>query len=328
MPDRPTRRPDGAGPPAEPPAEHPADSTGPADPATRAFLAHRPLLFSLVHTVLGTVADTEDVLQETWPAWSARCRAPGATPVADPRAYLVRVAVNAALRRRAAIDRRKETYVGAWLPEPVVTAPGAPGPVGDAAGVVLRREEVSTALLVVLETLTPLERAVFVLHEAFGYPHTETARILGRSPEAVRQLAHRARAHVHARRPRYRADPELRRRATERFIDAALGGDIDALMAVLAPDAALWTDGGASGPAASPRPVCGGRRIARVLAAVGARLAPGRVRVEPRDANGDPSALIILDGRPAAVVVLDLDDDGRVATVYSVTNPDKLVHAG
>src|SRR4051794_30286186 len=152
------------------------------------FSDHRELLFSVVYNMLGTVADTEDVLQETWLAWTGRARAAGAEPVENPRAYLVRVAVNRALAQRGAIARRKETYVGPWLPEPIVRPLGS-GDAADAADAAVRAESVSMALLVVLETLTPLERAVFVLHDVFGYAHPEIAEILGRSPAAVRQVA-------------------------------------------------------------------------------------------------------------------------------------------
>ncbi|WP_262401310.1 sigma factor-like helix-turn-helix DNA-binding protein [Actinomadura sp. CNU-125] len=162
--------------------------------------------------------------------------------VTNPRAYLVRIAVNAALARQAAISRRRETYIGPWLPDPLVAGADESAE---------RTEAVSMALLVVLETLSPLERAVFVLHEVFGYPHPEIAAILDRSPSAVRQLAHRARAHVHARRPRFPTDPGVQRQATERFLRAALGGDIGTLLEILAPDAPSgWT------PAASAAPPC------------------------------------------------------------------------
>uniref|UniRef100_UPI000A672AC6 sigma-70 family RNA polymerase sigma factor n=1 Tax=Nocardia lijiangensis TaxID=299618 RepID=UPI000A672AC6 len=168
------------------------------DAATEVFVRHRELLFSVVYTMLGSVADTEDVLQETWLSLAPRNTALSAEQIGNPRAYLVRVAVNQALARRNAMIRRRETYVGQWLPEPVVRE-AEPEP--DAADRVVRTEAFSMALLVILESLTPLERAVFVLHEVFGYPHTDIAEILGRTPAAVRQIAHRARGHAQARRP-------------------------------------------------------------------------------------------------------------------------------
>ncbi|SCF29855.1 RNA polymerase sigma-70 factor, ECF subfamily [Micromonospora viridifaciens] len=282
------------------------------DTATQVFVDHRELLFSIVYNMSGSVADTEDVLQETWLSWAAADR----DRVENPRAYLVRIAVNQALARRAALSRRRETYVGQWLPEPVVT---------DAMDPVARAESSSMALLVVLETLSPAERAVFVLHEAFGYRHRDIAEMLDRSPETVRQLAHRAREHVRARRPRYRVDARVQQAVTERFVAAALGGDLQELLRILAPDVTLWTDGGGKGPATSLQPVHGSVAVAQLLVAVAANV-PEPAVVRYRRVNGDPSALVFTDDSPLAVLVLDLTPDGdRVCGVYSVTNPDKLV---
>ncbi len=291
----------------------------PEDGATRVFADHRELLFSVVYNMLGSVADTEDVLQDTWLAWAAR-NTVGGEEIENPRAYLVRVAVNTALSRQAAISRRRETYVGPWLPEPLVSEAGA----DESAE---RTEAVSMALLVVLETLTPLERAVFVLHEVFGYAHTEIAPILDRSPSAVRQLAHRAREHVHARRPRYQADPKVQRQVTERFLQAALGGDLESLMGILAPDVTLWTDGGGkAGRTAALRPIQGADKVARVITST-AGWGPADLDIRYRTVNGDPSAVLFDAHAPFAVMVLDLDPDGdRIRGVYAVTNPDKLTH--
>ncbi|MFG2056090.1 RNA polymerase sigma factor SigJ [Micromonospora sp. NPDC048930] len=281
------------------------------DTATQAFVDQRELLFSIVYNMSGSVADTDDVLQETWLSWAAADRG----RVDNPRAYLVRIAVNQALARRAALSRRRETYVGQWLPEPVVT---------DETDPVARAESSSMALLVVLETLSPAERAVFVLHEAFGYPYTDIAEMLDRSPESVRQLAHRAREHVRARRPRYRVDARVQQAVTERFVDAALGGDLQELLRILAPDVTLWTDGGGKGPATSLRPVHGSAAVAQLLVAVASNVGESAV-VRYRRVNGDPSALVLTGDSPLAVLVLDLTPDGnQVRGVYSVTNPDKL----
>ncbi|WP_030172961.1 RNA polymerase sigma factor SigJ [Spirillospora albida] len=287
----------------------------PEGTATRVFADHRELLFSVVYNMLGSVADTEDVLQDAWLAWAARER-----DVDNPRAYLVRIAVNTALSRQAAISRRRETYVGPWLPEPLL------GPAsGGADEHAERGETVSMALLVVLESLSPLERAVFVLHEVFGYAHAEIAGILDRSPSAVRQLAHRAREHVHARRPRFRADPKVRREVTERFLAAALGGDIDALMEILAPDVTLWTDGGGKAPTAALRPITGADKVARVVSATRGRPS-GEVDIRYRTVNGDPCAVLFDGDALYGVMVLDLSADNRVVGVYAVANPDKLGH--
>jgi RNA polymerase sigma factor (sigma-70 family) len=293
------------------------------DAATEVFVTHRELLFSVVYGMLGLVADTEDVLQETWLSWTARAGAADGEPIDSPRAYLVRIAVNKALGRQDAVRRRRETYVGPWLPEPLLTPEVV---VADASGEVEQGEAVSMALLVVLETLTPVERAVFVLHEVFGHPHTETAAILGRSPAAVRQLAHRAREHVQARRPRFQTDPLIRRRVTERFAAAVSGGDLAELLEVLAPEVVMWADGGGKATAAGPRPVHGRDRVAGVLLRGGSRNA-AQLRVVFGRVNGDPSALLYAGEGPFAVLVLELAPDSDLVTgIYFVTNPDKLAH--
>jgi len=302
----------------------PSEGTSDLTP-TQVFSDHRALLFSMVYNMLGSVADTEDVLQDTWLAWTARTEAVHREPIDNPRAYLVRIAVNRALACQADISRRRETYVGPWLPEPLV-APLADGSMpDDAAEAALYTESVSMALLVVLETLTPLERGVFVLHEVFGYAHTEIAEILGRSPAAIRQLAHRAREHVHARRPRYEPAPHVRKEVTERFLAAVLGGDLDALLQILAPEVTLWGDGGGEG-AGGVRPLQGRDKVARLLASTGPRYGAS-VDVAYRSVNGDPSALLFVRNTPYAVIVLDLTSDGdQVCAIYAVANPDKLSH--
>ncbi|GAA3782539.1 RNA polymerase sigma factor SigJ [Streptomyces chiangmaiensis] len=296
----------------------PGDQAG---TATQVFVDHRELVFAVVYNMLGSVADTEDVLQDTWLSWTGRMARGQGDGIDNPRAYLVRIAVNHALARRAAITRRRETYVGSWLPEPLVDR-AAPD---DSAERALRSESVSLAMLVVLESLTPLERAVFVLHEVFGYAHTEIAEVLERSPGAVRQLAHRARAHVHARRPLHRAHPRVRQEATERFVRASLGGDIAALMEILAPDVTVWTDGGGKA-AAGLRPVHGRDKAARLLAGYAARHGAG-FDIRYRRVNGDDSAVVFAGDSPYAVMVMDLTPEGdKVSDVFIVTNPDKLAH--
>ncbi|MBF6296455.1 RNA polymerase sigma factor SigJ [Nocardia amamiensis] len=289
--------------------------------ATRVFADHRELLFSVVYAMLASVADTEDVLQETWLSWAARV-GEGSEEIRHPRAYLVRIAVNQALARRAAISRRRETYVGPWLPEPLVS--DAPQLTEDAAEGALRAESVSMAVLVVLETLTPLERAVFVLHEVFGYPHADIAEVLGRTPASVRQLAHRAREHVHARRPRYRADPHTQRQVTEKLVAAQADGDLAGLLELLAPDVAFWSDGGGKRRAAL-RPIHGRDKVARLLTGPNLLSDVPDFGVGYRFVNGDPAALFFSAGAPFAVVVLDIDPaTDRIREIYAVSNPDKL----
>ncbi|MBZ4322253.1 RNA polymerase sigma factor SigJ [Streptomyces huiliensis] len=295
-----------------------------ADETTEVFVGYRELLFSIVYNMLGSVSDTEDVLQETWLAWERRSRRADAETIDNPRAYLVRIAVNQALARQATLTHRRETYVGSWLPEPLLTDAPESAESVDAADRALRAESVSMALLVILETLSPLERAVFVLHEVFGYAHTEIAGILDRSPSAVRQLAHRAREHVHARRPRFQADPQVQREVTERFLAAALGGDLSDLMEILAPDVTMWTDGGGKVRAAGLRPVTGREKVVRLLAGYTARR-PGELDVRYRPVNGDPAAVVFTEDAPFVVLVLDLSTRGdQVRGIYAVTNPDKL----
>jgi RNA polymerase sigma-70 factor (ECF subfamily) len=285
-------------------------------PATQVFIGHRELLFSIVYNMLGSVADTEDVLQETWLAWASR----DPEQIDHPRAYLVRIAVNRALARQASISRRREEYVGPWLPEPVATG------LDDAADPAVRAESVSMALLVVLQTLTPLERVVFLLNEVFGYAHTEIAEILDRTPAAVRQLAHRAREHVHARRPRYDVDPGLRRKATEKFLSAVFGGDLKGLLRLLAPDVTFWADSGGKAPVPGVRPIHGRDKVARFLTS-GFDRVPAGLNIHYREVNGDPSAVLFDGEAPFGMMVLDLSPDGeQVRGIYAVTNPDKLTH--
>ena len=292
-----------------------------ADPLA-AFEQHRRLLFTVAYQLLGSVADAEDVVQDTWLRWSATDRA----DVADPRAYLVRIASRLALDRLGSARSRRESYVGPWLPEPLLTASSpvasaAPPPDPDDAAAL--GDQVSLALLVVLETLSPAERAVFVLREAFGLPTGEVAAILGRSEAAVRQTAHRAREHVRARQPRFDADRSAQRLVTERFLAACAGGDVEALLAALAPDAVLVTDGGGRAKAAL-RPIVGAEKVARFLLATTAQgLSIPGLHVEVTDVNGAPGVVAWAGGAPYMTMSLVLVD-GLVEQVLVVRNPEKL----
>ncbi|MDG4862215.1 RNA polymerase sigma factor SigJ [Streptomyces sp. T-3] len=293
---------------------------------TDVFLSYRELLFSITYNLLGSVADTEDVLQETWVSWVRNRERAQGREIEKPRAYLVRIAVNHALARQTTISKRRESYVGEWLPEPLITDSTGKREAADAAETALRTESVSMAMLVILQTLTPLERAVFVLHEVFGYAHTEIADILERSPSAVRQLAHRAREHVHARRPRFEADPRVQKQATERFLAAALGGDVSQLMQMLAPDVTMWSDGGGKVRSGQLRPVQGREKVARLLVGYAARTTE-ELDIRYRHVNGDASAVVFAEGSPYAVMVMDMTPEGdQVQGIYTVLNPDKLSH--
>ena len=292
-----------------------------ADPLA-AFEQHRRLLFTVAYQMLGSVADAEDVVQDAWLRWSATDRA----DVADPRAYLVRITSRLALDRLGSARSRRESYVGPWLPEPLLTG-GAPvtgaAPPPDPDDAAALGEQVSLALLVVLETLSPAERAVFVLREVFGLPAAEVAAILGRSEAAVRQTAHRAREHVRARQPRFDTDRSTQRLATERFLAACAGGDVEALLAALAPDVVLVTDGGGRAKAAL-RPIVGAEKVARFLVATTAQgLATPGLHVEVAEVNGAPGVVAWVGGAPYMTISLVLVD-GLVEQVLVVRNPEKL----
>jgi RNA polymerase sigma-70 factor (ECF subfamily) len=281
--------------------------------ADAAFAAHRELLVAVAYRVVGTVTDAEDVVQDAWLRW----REVDHATVADVRGFLVTVTTRTAIDRLRRARARRESYTGPWLPEPLLTGPD----VADAAALA---DSVSMAVMVVLETLSPLERAVFVLHEAFGFGYPEIARILGRADPAVRQLGHRARAHVQARRPRFEPDPGVRRAVTERFLTACVGGDLTELLEVLAPDVTLWADGGGKAPGPR-RPVHGADRVARFFAATSGRIPSGTV-IRLVDANGGPAGMVLLDGTPYAVFVVDVaPGDHRVTAIRVVANPDKLI---
>ncbi|HKN56379.1 MAG TPA: RNA polymerase sigma-70 factor [Amycolatopsis sp.] len=278
------------------------------------FGEYRNLLFSVAYRILGSAADAEDAVQDAWVRWSSADR----SEVADPKAFLVRIVSNLALDRLRSAQVRRETYLGPWLPEPILT---------DAAEDVETAESVSMALLVVLESLSPLERAVFVLKEAFGFSYAEIADAVDRSEDTVRQAAHRARGHVQARRPRFHADGARRREVTDRFFAAATGGDINTLMELLAPDVTLWTDGGGKVRQAM-RPVTGAERVAAWFAGISARpyqgIMPADMAVEMVELNGGPGIVFTGAGRVIATLALDIDEDGRVVTIHNVANPDKL----
>ncbi|MEW1659243.1 RNA polymerase sigma factor SigJ [Streptomyces sp. NPDC093707] len=293
--------------------------TEPADDATTVFEDHRPLLQSVAYRMLGRVADAEDVVQDAWLRWFAVDRA----EVREPRAYLVRITTRLAIDRLRQVQSRRESYVGPWLPEPLATDVLAPErPVPDGAERAVFAETVTFGVLVVLEALSPLERAVFVLREAFGYPYAEIAAVLERSEAAVRQLAGRARRHVAEGTPRFDVDPEQQRELTERFLSAATGGDLEGLLAMLADDARLVGDSG--GKAKAPlRIVETADKVARFLIGV-LRTSPADLELDFRELNGGMGLVVRAGGAPDSVFQLGIRD-GRIDTVYIIRNPDKLV---
>ncbi|WP_338499331.1 RNA polymerase sigma-70 factor [Streptomyces sp. SJL17-4] len=287
----------------------------PTDTLTEHFEEYRPMLLGVAYRMLGRAADAEDVVQEAWLRWAAEDRA----EVREPRAFLVRITTRLAIDRLRQAQARRESYVGPWLPEPVVTDFGPIAP--DTAERALLADSVSLAVLVVLESLSPLERAVFVLREAFGFPYAEIATALDRSEAAVRQLAGRARHHVDEGKPRYDVDPTERRDLTERFLAAAAGGDLGDLLALLAPDVRLVGDSG--GKSKAPlRIIEGADKVGRFLHAT-SRGAGEIFEIRLLELNGGPALLALVDGKPEAVFQIEVLD-GRVQCVYIIRNPDKL----
>ena len=274
---------------------------------TDEFVAHRNLLFTVAYEMLSSAADAEDVLQEVWLRWADVDR----EEVRDPRAYLVRITTRLCLNRLRTSARRREDYVGPWLPEPLLTAP-------DVAEDVELADNLSTAMLLVLETLTPTERAVFVLREVFDVPYGEIAAAVDKSEAAVRQVAHRARSHVEARRPRTEVTSEQQEAVIRRFRLATQTGDLQQLMDVLAPDVVLLTDGGGKVQAAL-KPITGREKVLRFLTAV----RPESIELVPIWLNGQPAMQFVIDGVTDGVGTA-LIEDGIVTQLYLVRNPDKL----
>ncbi|MCC9311794.1 RNA polymerase sigma-70 factor [Kitasatospora sp. RB6PN24] len=280
------------------------------DHATETFVAHRNLLFTVAYEMLGSAADAEDVLQETWMRWLDVDHG----VVRDPRAYLIRVTTRQALMRLRSLRRRRETYVGPWLPEPLLTAP-------DVAEDVELAEGVSMAMLLVMETLTPTERAVFVLREVFGLDYDEIAEAVDKTPVTVRQIAHRARNHVAARRPRTAVSQAENRAALLAFQRAVETGDLQGLLDQLAPDVVFLSDGGGVVQAALD-PVVGADPVAALLAAGLGRIA-GTAAVQPALVNGHPALIMRIGGQVEGVLALRTED-GLITGLYFVRNPDKL----
>jgi len=271
------------------------------------FVTHRGLLFTVAYEMLGSASDAEDVVQETWLRWAGVDR----TKVRDPRPYLVRILTRQALNRLRTVSRRREDYIGEWLPEPLLTGP-------DMADDAELAENVSIALLTVLETLGPVERAVFVLHEVFETPYDEVAEVVGKTPAAVRQIAHRAREHVAARRPRTQVDRAQQEATLEKFMAAVTSGDVQGLVEVLAPEVVLIADGGGFVRAAR-RPLVGAETVVAFLARVAdlSDLVATTARF-----NGMPSARFEVGGAITAVSLVIEGD--RITRIYAMRNPNKL----
>lgn len=284
--------------------------------ATRTFELHRSSLLGVAYRMVGQVADAEDIVQEAWLRWSTV----DAAEVADPKAFLIRVTTRLAIDRLRRLKARRESYVGEWLPEPIPTET-ITSPATDPEAAVVHAESLSMAMLVVLETLSPLERAVYLLREAFGYSHVEIATIIGRSESAVRQLWVRASRHVDARRRRFETDPSALRDVAHRFMVASREGDVEALLRLLAPEVELVADGG--GLVRAPlHPVHGADRVTRFLLASAGRMTTDQ-RVALLDLNGDPAIVTWTGATMIAAATLEIAH-GRVQRILLVANPEKL----
>ncbi len=286
-------------------------STAARDEHAERFTHLRPLLFTIAYEILGSATESDDVLQDSYLRWAKVDLA----TVVDTKAYLAQLVTRHALNARRAQSRRREQYIGPWLPEPLLTEQ-------DAAADVVLAESVSMAMLVVLETLSPDERAVFVLREVFGFGHDEIAVAVGRSTAAVRQLAHRARERVQSRRKRFEpADPQLSAELTNRFFVAAATGDLNGLMSMLAPNV-VWTADSGGKVSAARRPVAGAERVARLIVGL-VRLSSNEGRVEPAVYNSAPALLLYTGQQLEGVVTFEIAD-GKIAHFYAMRNPDKL----
>ncbi|MGE0221083.1 RNA polymerase sigma-70 factor [Mycolicibacterium sp.] len=286
--------------------------SAPGDEHAERFTVLRPLLFTIAYEILGSATESDDVLQESYLRWAEVDLA----TVHDTKAYLARLVTRQSLNALRAQSRRREDYVGPWLPEPLLVDT-------DASVDVVLAESVSMAMLVVLETLSPDERAVFVLREVFGFGHDEIASILEKSPAAVRQMAHRAREHVQARRKRFEpVDPKVSTELTQRFFTAAATGDFDGLLEMLTEDV-TWTADSDGKVSAARRPVVGAEKVARVLIGL-VRVAGESGRVEPAMYNGAPALKLYLGDHFEGIVTVEITD-GRISNLYAMRNPDKLV---
>jgi RNA polymerase sigma-70 factor, ECF subfamily len=280
-----------------------------------AFNQYRGLLFSIAYRMLGTVADAEDILQETFIRWQQASD----EEIRSPRSFLVTIISRLCINQLQSARAQREQYVGQWLPEPLITEAA-----NDPMGIMRADESISMAFLILLERLTPLERAVFVLREVFEYEYREISSVLGQSEVNCRQILRRARQHVAALRPRFKASAEKQNDLLAKFIRATRGGDLDGLIAVLAHDAVLHTDGGGKA-VAMPELIHGGTNVARVIIQGRAKFPPEETRYRIVSINGGPGIVTYSNGRPISAFTFDASD-GRIRAIYFVTNPDKLSH--
>jgi RNA polymerase sigma-70 factor (ECF subfamily) len=282
--------------------------------AIESFEQHRPLLFSIAYRMLGSVMDAEDAVQETYLRWQGAER----EQIARPKAFLTTVLTRLCIDQLRSARVQREEYVGPWLPEPLITEGN-----DDPAERATQDESLSMAFLVLLESLTPVERAVFLMHEVFGYEYDEIAGIVGKSAANCRQIGHRAREYVRARRPRFSTSQQEHERLMGQFVQACLAGDMQGLMGLLADDVTLWADGGGKVHAAL-KPIHSADHVARFFLGI-LRKVPFEVTARPVTANGGPALLITLEGTRYNVLSFDIVD-GRIQALRYVANPEKLRH--
>jgi RNA polymerase sigma-70 factor (ECF subfamily) len=278
------------------------------------FASARPLLFSIAYRMLGSVMDAEDLVQDAYLRWQ---EAPD-VDVRSPRAYLTTIVTRLAINQLRSAKTKRETYVGPWLPEPLVT-----DDTPDPSTTLELAESLSMAFLVLLERLSPIERAVFLLHEVFDFEYAENARMVDKTEANCRQLLARARKRVGAPGARFKADPAQAQRLTQRFTEASVAGDLDGLVALLAEDITLWADGGGKTPGAALEPVRGATPVARFVVGVMRRFVPAGTTLRPAEINGQPGFIAYVSGRALSALIFDIRD-GRIHTIYAIGNPDKL----
>lgn len=289
-------------------------TSGSRDEHAERFTLLRPLLFTIVYEILGSATESDDVLQDSYLRWAEVDLA----TVRDTKSYLAQLVTSQALNALRTRARRREEYVGPWLPEPVLLDDG------DASSDVVLAESVSMAMLVLLETLTPDERAVFVLREVFGFDYDEIAGAVGKSATSVRQMAHRAREHVHARRKRFGpVDAKRNAQITEQFLTAASTGDMDGLMALLAPGA-TWTADHGGKASALPRPLVGAKKVATVMMALFRASKRMDLRFERAVYNSAPAMVVYSDGDHLEGLFVFEVIDNQITNLYAMRNPDKL----
>jgi RNA polymerase sigma-70 factor (ECF subfamily) len=289
------------------------DATGSVRLAT--FDQHRSLLFSVAYRMLGTVADAEDMLQETFIRWQKAAE----EEIRSPRAFLITIISRLCINHLQSARVRREEYVGQWLPEPIVTDPA-----NDPLSIIRVDESLSMAFLILMERLTPVERAVFLLREVFEYEYAEIAAILGQSEVNCRQILRRSRQHVSAMRPRFKVSAQKKSELLERFLRATASGDVNQLIAVLADDAVLHSDGGGKAIAV-PNLVHGSDAVARAILRGMSKLVPKNLVRQMAQINGNPGVITYLEGRPFSVFTIDGTAE-QIRAIYIVTNPEKLSH--